>query len=154
MLRLRLREAHELKVVTLRTAPDPRDKSRAMIGVIVDQAGQVRLSFPVKIDPGSVVGPSAGLAFALEVMEKVGRDVDRGYKIAATGELELDGTVAPIGGVKQKSIEAKQAHVDILLLPRGDDTALARRYAEGVRVIPVQSFQQALRQLATLPAKG
>jgi len=154
MLRLRLREAHELKVVTLRTAPDPRDKSRAMIGVIVDQAGQVRLPFPVKIDPGSVVGPSAGLAFALEVMEKVGRDVDRGYKIAATGELELDGTVAPIGGVKQKSIEAKQAHVDILLLPRGDDTALARRYAEGVRVIPVQSFQQALRQLATLPAKG
>jgi len=87
-------------------------------------------------------------------MEKVGRDVDRGYKIAATGELELDGTVAPIGGVKQKSIEAKQAHVDILLLPRGDDTALARRYAEGVRIIPVQSFQQALRQLATLPAKG
>lgn len=153
-VRLSVRNDREVRIVTLRTAADPQERSRAMIGVIVDQAGAVHLPFPVRIDPGNVVGPSAGLAFALEVMEKVGRDVDRGYRIAATGELELDGTVAPIGGVKQKAIEAKQSHVDILLLPVGDKTGLARRYAGDVRVLPVQSFRQALRKLATLPPKG
>ena len=71
-----------------------------MIGVLVDQAAHIKLPFPVKIDAGSIGGPSAGLAFALEVVEKLGRDVDRGYKVAATGEIELDGSVGPIGGVE------------------------------------------------------
>ena len=42
---------------------------------------------------GNVGGPSAGLAFALEVMEKLGKNVDHGYRVAATGEIALDGEV-------------------------------------------------------------
>jgi hypothetical protein len=41
-----------------------------------------------------------------------------------------------------------------MLVPAGDNTAVARRYAGGMRIIPVESFQQALRKLATLPKKG
>ena len=100
-----------------------------MIGVIIDQSANIKLPFPVKIRAGSVVGPSAGLAFALEIMEKLGRNVDRGYKVAATGELQLDGSVLPIGGVEQKTIEAKRSHVDILLVPAGDNAAEARKFA-------------------------
>jgi ATP-dependent Lon protease len=87
-------------------------------------------------------------------MEKLGRNVDRGYRVAATGELLLNGDVLPIGGVKQKAIEAEQSHVDILLVPAGDNAAEARKYAGSVRVIPVQSFQQALHSLATVHAKA
>ena len=36
-------------------------------------------------------------------MQELGHNVDRGYKVAATGEMELDGTVAAIGGVEQKT---------------------------------------------------
>ena len=106
------------------------------------------------IDPGNVVGPSAGLAFALEIMEKLGRNVDRGYRVAATGAVDLDGRVEPIGGVKQKTIEAASSDVDILLVPAGENAADARRYAGGVRVVPVHSFEQALRVLKTLPPKA
>jgi PDZ domain-containing protein len=108
----------------------------------------------VKIDTGNIGGPSAGLAFALEVMEKLGRDVDRGHKVAATGEIFLDGQVGPIGGVRQKIFGARKAGVDIMLVPAGDNARIARQYAGPVRVIPVKSFRQALHALATLPPKG
>ena len=50
-------------------------------------------------------------------MEELGRNVDGGHKIAATGEIFLDGKVGPIGGVKQKTIGARQAGVDAFLVP-------------------------------------
>jgi Lon-like protease len=151
VVRIGVRSAHGLRTVTIRTIADPHDRRRALIGILIGQAAQIKLPFRVSIDPGSVVGPSAGLAFALEVMEKLGRDVDRGYRVAATGALDLDGHVEPIGGVKQKAVEAKQSDVDILLVPAGENAADARRYAEGVRVLPVHTFEQALRVLKTLP---
>ncbi len=52
-------------------------------------------------------------------MEELGRNVDGGLKIAATGEIFLDGKVGPIGGVKQKTIGARKAGVDAFLVPRG-----------------------------------
>ena len=124
-----------------------------MIGVLVEPATQMKLPFPVRIDAGSIGGPSAGLAFALDVLEELGRDVDRGYKVAATGELDADGSVLPIGGVKQKAIGVRRAKVDIFLVPAGDNAKEARKYAGSVQVIPVESFRQALHALATLPPK-
>jgi PDZ domain-containing protein len=109
---------------------------------------------PVTIDAGNVGGPSAGLAFALEVMEKLGRDVDHGHRVAATGEIELDGSVGEIGGVKQKTIGARKAGVDVFLVPAGDNAEEARRYADGLRIVAVQNFRQALSALATLPESG
>jgi Lon-like protease len=153
-VKLGIRTAHGLETVRVPTFADSRNKSRALMGVIVDQAGSVKLPFQVHINPGAVVGPSAGLAFALAIMEKVGRNVDRGHKIAATGELELNGSVVPIGGVEQKTIEARNAGADVLLIPAGDNAAVARKYAGDMRVVPVDSFQQALHRLATLPEKG
>jgi PDZ domain-containing secreted protein len=62
--------------------------------------------------------------------------------------------VAQIGGVKQKVIGARRAHVDVFLVPvDGGNAAEAKRYAHGLRIVPVKSFQQALRVLATLPPK-
>jgi PDZ domain-containing protein len=151
VVRLGVRNSSGLRTVTLRTK---NESGQPVIGVIIDQSANIKLPFPVRIDAGSVGGPSAGLAFALEIMEQLGRNVDRGYRVAATGELQLDGSVLPIGGVEQKTIEAKNSHVDILLVPAGDNAAEARKFAGGMRVIPVDSFQQALRRLATLPQKA
>jgi Lon-like protease len=105
----------------------------------------------VKIDAGNVGGPSAGLAFALDVLEELGKDVDRGCRVAATGEIGLDGSVGPVGGLEQKTIGAKRAGAKVFLVPAGDNAEEARRYADGLRIIPVRTFQQALRRLATVP---
>ena len=150
---LRVRRGKQIEPISLRTAAAPNDADRAVIGVFVEQHAEIDLPIDVRIDAGQVGGPSAGLAFALDVLEELGRDVDRGYKVAATGAIELDGDVAAIGGVQQKTIGAKRSDVDVFLVPAGDNAREARAHAGGLRIIPVRSFQQALRALATLPRR-
>jgi PDZ domain-containing protein len=145
-LRLTLATADGRKVVSVRTHASG---GRTVIGVVVEQSVDVHLPIPVRIDAGQVGGPSAGLPFALDIMEELGRDVDQGHKVAATGELALDGSVLPVGGLKQKTIGARKAGVDIFLVPAGENAREARRYAGGLRIVPVQSFRQALSALQT-----
>jgi PDZ domain-containing protein len=139
----------------LRTIASTDDKRQAAIGILVDETGGSvgKLPIKVRINTQGVGGPSAGLAFALDLMEELGHNVDNGYKVAATGELALDGSVLPIGAVKQKTIGAHEAGVDVFLVPAGSNAQVARRYAQGLKIVPVQSFPQALHTLATLPAK-
>ena len=141
------------RTVVLTTVPASPGSRRGVVGVYLDQAVRIHLPVRVSIDLRDVGGPSAGLAFALDVLQQLGRDVDRGYKIAATGELSLSGQVGPIGGIKQKTIGAREAGVDAFLVPAGQNARDARRYARGLRIIPVRSFRQALLELATLPEK-
>jgi PDZ domain-containing protein len=152
-VRLTVRGGSSLRKLTLRTVDDPNDPGRAIIGIFPEQAATVHLPVPVHFDLGSVGGPSAGLAFALDLMEELGTDVDRGYRVAATGEIGIDGSVHPVGAVKQKALGAAGSGIDVFLVP-GDNAPEARRYARGMRIIPVESFRQALHALKTLPAKA
>jgi PDZ domain-containing protein len=149
-VRIAFKRGPKRREVTLRAAADPQNPGRAVIGVFVDQAASIELPVDVEIDLGNVGGPSAGLAFALDVMEELGQDVDRGRKIAATGEIELDGRVVPVGGVKQKTIAVRRSGIEVFLVPAGENAAEARRHARGLRIVPVKTFQQALQRLATL----
>jgi Lon-like protease len=135
--------------VTVRTIASPEDSSRAIVGILVDQDAKIELPVNVDIDLGRVGGPSAGLPFALEIARQLGRNITHGCRIAATGELALDGSVLPIGGIRQKTIGARRADVDIFLVPTGENAQGALENAGGLHVIPVRSFQQALRRLAT-----
>jgi PDZ domain-containing protein len=150
VVRFTVIRATKTLVIPIRTIPDPTTK-RQIVGIVIEPAVDIHLPIKVSIDAGNVGGPSAGLAFALEVMEQLGRDVVHGHKVAATGELEPDGTVEPIGGIKQKTIGVREAGADVFLVPAGDNAAEARKEAGGLRIIPVESFQQALHALATLP---
>ncbi|MGZ4381890.1 MAG: PDZ domain-containing protein [Gaiellaceae bacterium] len=150
---LGLKRGTQSKTVNVKLAPDPQDSKRGMIGVIVSQAADIHLPRKVTINAGGVGGPSAGLAFALDVLEKLGWNVDHGCRIAATGEVDLAGDVLPIGGIKQKMIGVRRTGIDVFLVPAGDNATEAKRFAGRVRVIPVSSFQQALHALATMPVK-
>jgi PDZ domain-containing protein len=150
VIRLRVTNAGRARAVTIRTTTNPEDPGRPFIGVLLHEP-TVDLPVDVRINTGDVGGPSAGLAFALDLLEELGRDVDRGRSVAATGELRLDGSVGAVGGIKQKTIGAERAGVDIFLVP-GDNAGEARRHASDLRVVPVNSFRQALRALATAPA--
>ena len=150
VVRLRVRRGGKLLTVPIKTV-DVGD-GRALVGFVPEQAATFKLPIRVSIDAGNVGGPSAGLAFALEVMQKLGRNVTHGHRVAATGEMELNGAVAPIGGVRQKVVDAHKANVQVLLVPAGENAKTARRYApKDLHVIPVRSFDQALHALATLP---
>ncbi len=136
------------RIRTVASGDKPR---RPIVGVLLTESLDIHLPVKVRIDAGGVGGPSAGLAFALDVLQQLGRNVVHGRKIAATGEIFADGSVGPIGGIKQKTIGARRSHVDAFLVPAGENAREARKYAHGLRIIPVKSFSQALHALATLP---
>ena len=144
-----IRRAGASQVVSIRTVAEPKT-NRAIVGIALETAVDIHLPIAVRINAGDVGGPSAGLAFALEILQELGRNVVHGHKIAVTGEILPDGSVGAIGGIKQKTFGAREAHVDAFLVPAGDNARDARRYAHGLRIIAVESFPQALRALATL----
>jgi PDZ domain-containing protein len=144
------RAGHRL-IVPLKTVDSDTRPRRPVVGVLLQPAIDIHLPFPVRINSGDIGGPSAGLAFALDLYVELGHAaVLHGAKVAATGEIFPDGSVGPIGGIKQKTIGARESHVDAFLVPAGENAAVARKYAKGLRIIAVKSFQQALHALATL----
>jgi PDZ domain-containing protein len=148
---LRIRRGERTLTLRIPTVANPEEPGRAFVGFAPGQAATIKLPIRVSINLPSVGGPSAGLAFALEVLKRLGKNVTHGLRVAATGEMELDGTIAPIGGVKQKTYGVREAGADVFLVPAGDNARVARRYAGPVRVIAVSTFAQALHALATLP---
>jgi PDZ domain-containing protein len=148
VVRLRVSRAGHTLTIPIRTIDDG---GQALVGFVPSQAATFKLPRKVTIDANGIGGPSAGLAFTLEVMQQLGRNVLHGHKVAATGEMELNGAVGPIGGIKQKTYGVRQAGADVFLVPAGQNAIDARKYAGPLRIIPVHSLDQALHALATLP---
>jgi Lon-like protease len=144
---LTVQRGDERVQVTSGTRAAPDDPDRAVMGVQVQDALDFEFPLDIEIDAGNIGGPSAGLAFALDIMDELGDDIDRGRKIVATGELALDGEVLPIGGVKQKAIGAREAGADIFLVPDGNFED-ARKATDDLEIIPVSNIQEALSVLA------
>ena len=147
-VRLVVNRGDERKSVTVNTRADPEDPKRAVIGVQIQQSADIDLPVAVKIEAGNIGGPSAGLAFALDIVDELGRDLDHGKTVVATGAIRLDGKVDPIGGIQQKTIGARQAGADLFLVPDAN-AAEARRYADGLSIVAVSNFNEALTRLAT-----
>jgi PDZ domain-containing protein len=141
-----VRRSGGVEQVELKTVESQTEPGRPIVGIQIDQSASIDLPVDIKIDTGSIGGPSAGLAFALDIVDESGQDLDDDRKIVVTGALDLDGTVEPIGGIKQKTIAAREAHADLFLVPDGN-VEEARRYADGLEVIPASTFREALSVL-------
>jgi Lon-like protease len=142
---LQIERDGEEQSVTVGTKESSDQPPRAIMGILIEP----KLDFPVdiSIDAGPVGGPSAGLAFALDIYDELGEDIDEGRKVVVTGALDLDGTVVPIGGIKQKTYAAHEADADLFLVP-DRNAADAHKYAGDTKVIPVSTFREALSVLA------
>jgi PDZ domain-containing protein len=145
---LEVRRAGKVRTVEVGTRADEEDARRAVVGVLVEPAADIDLPIDIKINAGDVGGPSAGLAFALDVVDELGRDIDGGRRIAVTGELDLEGNVGAIGGIEQKAAGARLADADIFVVPE-DNAAEAREHADGLEIVAVSTFDEALASLAT-----
>ena len=94
-----------------------------------------KLPIDVDIETGNIGGPSAGLAFALEIYDEVkGGTLTGDTKIAVTGTIDPEGRVGPIGGMKQKAIGARHAGAQLLVVP-DENAAEARANAGDLPVV-------------------
>jgi len=97
---------------------NPQNASARMVGVSVEP--HLVLPVDVCINAGNIEGPSAGLSWALEIVNQLGpNDLTRGRVIADTGTMDEKGTVGEIGGVAQKEIGAERQAATLFLVLRG-----------------------------------
>src|SRR3984957_6975575 len=122
-----------------------------VIGVDV----QVEYTFPftVKITVGNIGGPSAGMMFALGIIDKLTPlDLTGGKFIAGTGEITAAGQVQPIGGIQQKMVAARAAGATIFLTPAGNCSDTVGAVPAGLRLVKVSTLAQAISDLEAIKA--
>lgn len=93
-------------------------------------------------------GPSAGITMATAMLSAV---VERKVKakLAMTGEITLRGRVLPIGGLKEKILAAKMAHIKTVLVPdknRADIAELSKEITGGLQIIFVKNMREVLEE--------
>ena len=114
----------------------------------VEIAEQYKFPFQVKISVGDIGGPSAGMMFALGIIDKLTHDNLTGGKfIAGTGEIEASGKVDPIGGIQQKMVGARDAGATIFLTPASNCADTKGAVPPGLRLIKVSTLSQAVTYL-------
>lgn len=141
-------------------------KHRAGIGITLTDDVKVQTNIPIKVNPGDVGGPSGGLMFSLQIYSQLtNKDLRHGQKVAGTGTVDGFGNVGEIGGIDKKIITAKKHGAKIFLAPYIKPTKeilklepghqtnyqlakkTAKKYAPNMKVIPVQTFAQAVKIL-------
>lgn len=99
----------------------------------------------VKISMSSVGGPSAGSMFALAVYDELTPGaLTGGQSIAGTGTMSPDGTVGPIGGIRQKLVGAQKKGAKFFLAPAANCSDVVGHVPDGLSVVRVATFDEAL----------
>ena len=121
-------------------------ENEPMVGFLASTPNQ-QFIFPFEVDiqTGNVGGPSAGMMMALNVYNLLTKDdITNGKKIAGTGTIEIDGSIGPVGGVKQKVIAAKRANAGLILVPTANYEEANVFADSNTQIVAVDSFDNAL----------
>jgi PDZ domain-containing protein len=142
------RDGKRLNVaVPTRAAED--DPSAAMVGIVPKEVA--KYPFEVNIELEDVGGPSAGLMFALGIIDKLNQeDITGGAFVAGTGTIDDSGKVGPIGGIQQKLIAARAAGASVFLTPAGNCPDAVAATPDGLRLVRVEDLHGALAALDAL----
>ncbi|MER0480198.1 S16 family serine protease [Streptomyces sp. Edi2] len=123
------------------------------------QLGKSAKDIKVKLSLADVGGPSAGLMFALGIVDKLdgdgaGHDLTGGRKIAGTGTITAGGKVGAVGGVPLKTQAAHRDGASVFLVPRKECTDARAELPKGMRLIPVTTLDGAVDALKALRTGG
>lgn len=123
------------------------------------QLGKSTKDIKVKLSLADVGGPSAGLMFALGIVDKLdgdgaGHDLTAGRTIAGTGTIAADGKVGAVGGVPLKTQAAHRDGASVFLVPRKECTDARAELPKGMRLVPVTTLDGAVDALKALRTGG
>ena len=136
--------------VTVTTEKAPQG-GRTIVGITTRDVADY--PFTVKIGLKDVGGPSAGLMFALGIVDKLTPgSLTGGAFVAGTGTIDDSGNVGPIGGITQKMIAARRAGATVFLAPSGDCAEAISTVPNGLHLVRITSLTSALDSLKALRA--
>lgn len=163
----------ELITETIQLKKIPGMDGKVGIGISYNEVKTIKTEPHVDMATEDIGGPSAGLMFTLEILNQlIDEDLTKGYDIAGTGEMLLDGTVARIGGIEKKIVSAHEEGKDYFLVPDDEITeamkernpkvqsnyevalATAKKIGTTMEIVPVKSIEDALDFLKGLEPKN
>ncbi len=91
-------------------------------------------------------GPSAGITMATAMLSAITKRKVRA-DVAMTGEITLRGRVLPIGGLKEKTLAAKNAGIKTVCVPKKnqkDIEEISEEIKQGLKIVYVETMQEVL----------
>lgn len=129
------------------------DVTTWLIGVTLRTDYDFEVDVTLQLD--NVGGPSAGMMFALGIIDTLTPgELNGGKNVAGTGTIEADGTVGPIGGIRQKLYGARDAGADWFLAPRSNCDEVVGNVPDGLTVLSTASLQDSLDALQVIADGG
>ena len=167
-----IRNKNEQEVtITLKEIPRAEEK-RAGLGISYAESKSIETNPKVTMKTEDIGGPSAGLMFTLEILDQLLKeDLTKGYAVAGTGEMLVDGSVGRIGGIDYKVIAADRDGMEIFFAPddeispelKAKHPELESNYATAVKtakeigtkmkIVPVKTVDDAINYLKQLQPK-
>jgi ATP-dependent Lon protease len=103
--------------------------------------------FHVHVPAGGIKkdGPSAGVAFFASLMSALKKEFLHGT-IAMTGEIDLQGRVLPVGGIKEKLLAAKRNNITTILLPKNNscDVKEIEHLVDGLTITYLDRIEESI----------
>jgi PDZ domain-containing protein len=137
---------------TVRVTPKEVDGT-PLLGIGVTESFDFPISVSIRLQ--DVGGPSAGMMFALGIIDEITPGhLNGGAHVAGTGTITAGGQVGAIGGIRQKLYGARGAGATVFLAPRSNCDEVVGHVPSGLSVYAVSTLKQALGDLATIRSGG
>ena len=147
------RGGEEQTVTVTPTSSEIEGKTMWLLGISL--LSDYDFPIDVTIQLNNVGGPSAGMMFALGIIDTLTPgELNGGEKVAGTGTIAADGTVGPIGGIQQKLWGAVGAGADWFLAPASNCDEVVGHVPDGLRVFSVEDLDDALAALDAISGDG
>lgn len=142
----------EESTIEVVSAANPDDPAAPYVGITIGLLYSAE--FPIEFTLTDVGGPSAGMMFALAIVDKLTPEsLTGGDFVAGTGTISPAGEVGPIGGIRQKLAGARGAGATLFLMPRDHCEEAMGHMPDGLTVVPVTTLEESLEVLARWQAE-
>ncbi|MET8436334.1 S16 family serine protease [Streptomyces sp900116325] len=134
---------------------DMKTSQNSAVDAALTYLGKPPGSVDVTLRLANVGGPSAGLFFALGIVDKLdgngsGGDLTGGRTIAGTGTIEANGEVGAVGGVSLKTQAARRDGATVFLVPKAECKEAGAELPKGLKLIPITTLKSAVSSLQAL----
>lgn len=129
------------------------DTTTWLVGITLRTDYDFEIDVTIQLD--NVGGPSAGMMFALGIIDTLTPgELNGGKEIAGTGTIDAAGDVGPIGGIRQKLYGARDAGADYFLAPAANCDEVVGHVPSGLQVIRTATLDESLAALEVIAEDG
>ncbi len=152
VLRLRLVRDGEEMEVSITLTEHTQEKGRPMVGFLATTHNwRYESEITIDIDSQNIGGPSAGLMYALTIIDLISDDdLLDGLIVAGTGTIDSSGVVGPIGGIRQKLVAAEREGATYAFVPEGNWEQAQSAPLDTLQLVKVATIDDALEFLTSL----